>query len=120
MTTIDEYFAGKPESAAIFAVLSERLLAASPQATVSVGSQISFGARRKFAWVWLYNVTGRTPNGVVHLMLAMASHHPSPHVRHVAQIGKQRWNHQIVVRTLDDARSAWLGELVTEAAGYGG
>lgn len=119
MTTAEEFFAGKPESAEIFGILSARILEAAPEATLSVGSQISFGARRKFAWVWLYNVTGRTPNGVVHLMLAMAAAHEAPEVRNVSQVGKQRWNHQIVVRTLADARSDRLGGLIAEAAAYG-
>jgi len=86
---------------------------------MTVGKQISFGATRKFAWFWLYNVTGKNPSGTPHLMLALDHPVDSRHVRNVAQIGTSRWNHQIVVRTLDDAHSAWLGELLAEAYGYG-
>ena len=51
-------------------MLQERITALGPSET-TVGSQISFGAKRKFAWFWLYNVTKKNPNGVPHLMLAI-------------------------------------------------
>ena len=74
---------------------------------------------RKFAWFWLYNVTKKNPNGVPHLMLALDHDLGSHHVREVAQVGKSRWNHQIVLRTLADARSDWLGDLLDNAYRYG-
>jgi hypothetical protein len=40
-------------------------------------------------------------------------------VREINQISKNRWNHQIVVRTVDEARSVWLGELIAAAYQYG-
>ncbi len=43
----------------------------------------------------------------------------SDHVRNIEQIGKRRWNHQIVVRTLEDARSEWLAKLIRLAFDYG-
>ena len=75
---------------------------------------------RKFAWFWLYNVTNKNPDGVPHLMLAIDHEVDSAHVRDVQRVGTRRWNHQIVVATLDDARSAWLAELIGLAYAYGG
>ena len=103
----------------MFDVLAERISALG-DVEITVGSQISFGRRRKFAWFWLYNVTKKNPSGVPHIMVALEHQRDSEHVRNVSQVGQHRWNHQIVVRTADDARSAWLGEYLVLAYEYGG
>lgn len=116
-TALGEYFEGKPETYEIFKVVERRIDACGPS-EVEVKSQISFGVNRMFAWFWLYNVTRKNPNGVLHLMLAIDHQVDDPHVRDTSQIGKNRWNHQIVVRTTDDARSQWLGDLIKRAYAY--
>lgn len=116
---LDEYFGGRPGSRRIFDILAGRISALG-DAEMTIGSQISFGRQRKFAWFWLYNVTMKNPSGVPHLMLALDHERKSEHVRNVSQIGKHRWNHQIVVRTEDDARSLWMGEYLALAFEYGG
>jgi hypothetical protein len=115
---LDRWFAGRPASREIFDVVAGRIDALGPS-EVSVGSQISFGLKRKFAWFWLYNVTKSDPDGVPHLMLALHRAVDIDQVRNVSQIGKHRWNHQIVLRTVADARSDWLGDLLAEAHDYG-
>jgi hypothetical protein len=115
---IESYFEGKPESRALFEIIAGRIEALGP-AEITVGSQISFGARRKFVWFWLYNVTKKDPNGVPHLMLAIDQEVASDHVREVNQVGKSRWNHQIVARTREEAESRWLGDLLERAYRYG-
>jgi hypothetical protein len=116
---VDEYFNDKPGSREIFDIVAEQVDSFGP-CDISVGSQISWGRTRKFAWFWLYNVTKQNPDGVPHLMLALDHEVTSAHIRNVEQKGKQRWNHQIVVRTLDDARSKWLADLLRQAYDYGG
>ena len=116
--SVDEYLSGKPESREIFEVISARIAEQGPS-EVSVASQISFKVKRKFAWFWLYNVTRKNPGGVPHLMLAIGRKSEDPHVREINQISRNRWNHQIVVRTVDEARSVWLGELIAAAYQYG-
>jgi hypothetical protein len=118
MGTVDDFFAGKPETLRLFKTIAARIDALGPS-EVSVASQISFGFNRKFAWFWLYNVTKRNPNGVLHMMLAIDHRIDDPHVRNISQIGKGRWNHQVVIRSSEDAMSAWLGDLIEEAYGYG-
>ncbi len=36
-----------------------------------------------------------------------------------SQIGKHRWNHRIILRTPEDARSAWLDEFIEPAYQHG-
>jgi hypothetical protein len=116
---LDEYFNGRPEAMETFAVLAERIDALGG-AEMTIGSQISFGRQRKFAWFWLYNVTKKNPSGVPHLMLALDHERQSERVRDVSRIGKHRWNHQIVLKSASDARSRWLGEFLALAYRYGG
>jgi hypothetical protein len=115
--SVDAYFADKPRSRQVFDAARATIEAAGPS-TMTVRTQISFGNDRKFAWFWLYNVTKKDPNGVLHLMLAIDEPVDSSHVRNVEQISKSRWNHQIVLRTLADSESAWLRDLVERAYRY--
>jgi hypothetical protein len=117
-STIEDYFAGKPHSREIFDAVVGRIAAQGPY-EMAVASQVSFKVDRKFAWFWLYNVTKKDPNGVPHLMLAIDRRVEDSHVRDISQVAKSRWNHQIVVRTLDDATSGWLGNLIQRAYRYG-
>jgi hypothetical protein len=55
----------------------------------------------------------------MHLMLAIDHRIDDPHVRDIRQIGKGRWNHQVVIRSGEDATSAWLGDLIEAAHRYG-
>ncbi|MFN2524726.1 MAG: DUF5655 domain-containing protein [Actinomycetota bacterium] len=82
-------------------------------------SQISFRVNRKFAWFWLYNVTRTNPNGVLHSQLRINKRIDDPHLRAIAQISKNRWNHQVVISTLEDAKSAWLRKLLKAAYSFG-
>ena len=116
---LEQYFEGRPDSAAIFDILAKRIESLGG-ADLTIGSQISFSRRRKFAWFWLYNVTKKNPSGVPHLMLALDRESPDDHIRLITQVGKNRWNHQIVVRSKADARSKWLGKLLAAAYEYGG
>ena len=115
--TVEEYFEGKPGSREIFDIVAATLESFGPCGR-TIGSQISWGRTRKFAWFWLYNVTKKNPDGVPHLMLALDHQATSDHARNVEQIGQHRWNHQIVIRTADDARSDWLTDLVQQAYDY--
>ncbi|WP_282786362.1 DUF5655 domain-containing protein, partial [Nocardia sp. CC201C] len=99
---VREYFAGKPHSQEIFAAL-RALIEQQGECEMTVGSQISFGVARKFAWIWLYNVTGANPEGTVQIMLALREEHDIPPVYRVTRIGNARWNHLIVVHSLEEA-----------------
>jgi hypothetical protein len=118
MRSVDDFFAGKPETFRLFRTIADRIDALGP-CEVTVASQISFGVNRKFAWFWLYNVTKKNPNGVLHMMLAIDRCIDDPHVREINQIGGGRWNHQVVIRSGEDASSGWLGHLIEAAYRYG-
>jgi hypothetical protein len=88
------HFDGKPDSFEIFKAVYEQVRSLG-SFDVMVKSQISFEVNRKFAWFWLYNVTQRNPNGIVHTMLRVDRRIDDPHVRNIDQISKNpgtiRW-----------------------------
>jgi hypothetical protein len=116
---IEQYFDGKPKTHRIFKAVHDYVHTLGPF-QVSVGSQISLGVNRKFAWFWLYNVTQKNPNGTLHAMLRLDQRIDDPHIRQIDQISKNRWNHQIIIRTAEDARSKWFKELIRAAYNFGG
>lgn len=115
---IADYFDGKPRTFEQFAAIYERV-GSLGRFDVTVAAQISFGVQRKFAWFWLYNVTQRDPNGILHVMLRIDQRLDDPHVRSIEQVSKNRWNHQIVIRNPRDAHSRWLGRLLEASYGFG-
>lgn len=84
-----------------------------------MGAQISFGVKRKFAWVWLYNITGANPEGTVQIMLALNERVDEPPVYRVTQLGKASWSHLVVVHSIDEARDPKLPALIRAAYRYG-
>ena len=49
---LDEYFAGKADPYEVFQAVAAQIEKLGP-ATVTVGKQISYGNKRKFAWFWI-------------------------------------------------------------------
>jgi hypothetical protein len=115
---IASYFEGKPLSYEHFKAIYQKVRSLG-NFDVTVKSQISFSVNRKFAWFWLYNVTKANPNGVLHVMLCLDRPVEDRHVRDISQISRNRWNHQIVIRTLRDANSEWLRKLLEAAYSFG-
>jgi hypothetical protein len=115
---IENYFAGKPHTYEIFKEL-QRQIRAQGDSEVHVASQISFGGKRKFAWIWLYNITGAHPEGTVQIMLALDRKVDEPPIYRVTQIGSRRWNHLAVVHSMDEAQDPKLYALIEEAYRYG-
>ena len=115
---IAAYFDGKPDSFEVFNAVYEQVRSLG-SFDVTVQLQISFGVNRKFAWFWLYNVSKKNPNGILHTMLRLVTKIDDSHVRNIEQISKNRWNHQVVIRTLRDAQSKWLHRLLKAAYEFG-
>src|SRR5687767_6817400 len=106
-TQIRDYFANKPHSYEIYKILSARIQALGTS-DMQVASQISFSVKRKFAWIWLYNITSKNPEGTIQILLAIDKPIDKPPVYRVTKIGKSRWNHLVVVHSLDEAKDPKL------------
>jgi hypothetical protein len=118
MTKLDDYFKDKPTSRKIFDQL-ESEINNQGKSEIAIGSQISFAVDRKFAWIWLYNVSKKNPEGTVQIQLALGESRDLKSVYRVSKVGKSRWNHLVVVHNLTEAKSKQLAKLIAEAYEYG-
>ena len=72
-------------------------------------SQLSYSVNRKFLWMWAYEKTG---DGTLYLNVALDHREEFPGIHRVTQVGARRWDHHVVVKSLETANSSWLQELI--------
>jgi hypothetical protein len=112
--SIEKLFAEKPESLKLFHALQKGLEALGDVKQVITKTQVSFGAKRKFAWLWLAPATKKTPEGVLMLTLDMTHKVTHPMITSVEETYTDKWTHQIAVK--DEAtmreidKQGWLAE----------
>ena len=72
-------------------------------------SQVSYSVNRKFLWMWAYEKTG---DGTLYLNVTLDHREEFPGIHRVTQVSARRWNHHVVVKSLETANSSWLRELI--------
>ena len=105
-------FSGKPETAAMYTAV-ESYAMSHGAVTKHLTAQVSFSVNRKFLWIWAYE---KASDGTLFLNVRLDRPMEDPHFHRVSQISANRWNHHVVVKTMEDAQSDWLRDLIR--AGY--
>ena len=105
-------FGGKPASAAMYTAIESYVMSLSA-VTKHLTAQVSFSVNRKFLWVWAYERTG---DGTLFLNVRLDRPVEEPRVHRVDQVSANRWNHHVVVKTMETVQSDWLKDLIR--AGY--
>ena len=101
-------FSGKPATAAMYATIESSVLSLG-SVTKHLTAQVSFSVNRKFLWAWAYE---RTADGILFLNVRLDRPVEDPHVHCVDQVSANRWNHHVVVKTMEAAQSDWLRNLI--------
>ena len=101
-------FSGKPATAAMYAAIESSVLSLG-SVTKHLTAQVSFSVNRKFLWVWAYERTG---DGTLFLNVRLDRPVEDPHFHRVDQVSANRWNHHVVVKTMEAAQSDWLRDLI--------
>jgi hypothetical protein len=111
MMTLDEFFAGREESRAIFEAVRHEVEAIGP-AELRVGkSQVSFRRRKAFAWVWMPGQYLRGKAAPLVLTLSFPSPDPSPRWKQTVEPRSGRFTHHLelyAVADVDDEVRGWL------------
>jgi len=119
MVTLDEFFAGQPESRQIFDAL-RRAIDALGAAEVGVSkSQVAFRRRRAFAWAWLPGRYLRGRGAPLVLTVALGRRDPSPRWKEIVEPAPARITHHLELHAaadLDDEVADWLQEAWAAAA----
>ena len=114
--TLDEFFAGQPESRRIFDALSA-VVSTIGQAEIRVSkSQVAFARRRIFARAWMPSTVLGSGHAPLVLTLGFRRHDASPRWKQIVEPRPGRFTHHLELRTIDDIddqvlgwmREAWL------------
>jgi hypothetical protein len=74
-------------------------------------NQVSFGTKRKFAWIWLPQKWVRAPHDSVTLTFALHERLESPKIKEVVEPYPNRFTHHVVITSpgqFDDEVRSWL------------
>jgi len=117
--TLDEFFAGQPESRQIFDALHAAVDAIGPVEVRVTKSQVAFRRRRAFAWAWMPGVYLRGQVAPLVLTLPFRHRDSSPRWKEIVEPYPGRFTHHLELRSpaeIDDEVRAWLQEAWTAAA----
>ena len=101
-------FSGKPERATMYTA-DESYAMSHGAVTKHLTAQVSFSVNRKFLWVWAYERTG---DGTLFLNVRLDRPVEDPRFHRVDQVSANRWNHHVVVKTMEAEQSDWLKDLI--------
>lgn len=112
--TVEGLFAGRPVSMALFHALRLYIESLGPVRMEAMKSQISFGTRTKFAWVWLPMpwAKNRPENSIV-LTFGLRRHVEHERIVQAVEPRPGRWTHHVIIEEqadLDEDVRAWLRE----------
>lgn len=112
--TVEGLFAGRPVSMALFHAVQLYIESLGTVRMEAMKSQISFGTRTKFAWVWLPMpwAKNRPENSIV-LIIGLGRQIKHERIVQAIEPRPGRWTHHIIIENevgLDDDVRAWLRE----------
>jgi|SRR3989344_6165885 len=101
-------FRDKPKTQEFFSTISAYVETLGPSKR-TVKAQVSISVKRKFLWFWAYD---KTPDGTLYMTVCLDREVDDPHFHYVNHISTNRWNHHVVIKSRDMAKSGWLRRLV--------
>ncbi len=112
--TVDGLFAGRPEAEALFGMVKDFVVSLGPTKVEASKTQVSFGTRRKFAWVWLPQMwIKKQPEASIVVAFDLPHRVEHPRVKESVEPYPGRWMHHVVIEKpadfTDDVRG-WLRE----------
>jgi hypothetical protein len=111
MTTLDEFFAGKPLPQALFGLVLSAVETVGPASLRITKSQIAFRRRRGFAWAWMPGQYLRGPAAPLVLSLALPWRDSSPRWKEIVEPAPGRFMHHLELSgpgDIDSEVSAWI------------
>ena len=117
--TLDEYFAGQPDSRLIFDALRSAVDALGPVQIRVTKSQVAFRRQRAFAWAWMPGMYLRGKHAPLVLTLSLRRRDPSPRWKEIVEPAPGRFTHHLELRStadIDDEVRSWLQEAWAAAA----
>lgn len=101
--TVRKLFAGRPKSLKLFQVVRRYVESLGPVKVEAAKTQVSFGARTKFAWIWLPQMwIKRRPEDSVTLAFDLGRHAKDRRIAESVEARPGRWVHHVVIERASD------------------
>jgi hypothetical protein len=121
--TVEGFFEGRPAALALFNTVRKYIESFGAVTIEPMKTQIAFGAKRKFAWVWLPQtwIKKRLENS---LTLTFDLNHKveNPRIEEAVEPQPGRWTHHVIIEKqsdLDDEVKGWLREAYENSVSRG-
>lgn len=113
------FFSDYPEAEILFRHLAEGIEKLGPVTIEVKKTQISFGTKRKFAWVWLPQTwVGNRPGNSITLTFALRQSVSHPRIAEWVEPYPGRFTHHVVLRQesdIDELVIGWLEQAYSES-----
>ena len=120
--TLEQMFAGRPAARGLFEVVRQYIESLGPVTLEVTKTQVSFGTKRKFAWVWLPQMwISKQPDESITLTFALPRKTEDPRIRSVVEPRPGRFTHHVVITKESDFDTRvreWLQEAFERSRGY--
>jgi hypothetical protein len=111
---LEHLFAGRPAALLLFHTIRQYILSLGPVTVEVMKTQVSFGAKTKFAWVWLPHMwIKKQPDKSVVLTFDLRSRIDDPRIIQVVEPRPGRFTHHVVIPeepNLDADVREWIRE----------
>lgn len=97
-------FTDKPTTQAYFEAI-DTLITSFGGADQEIKAQCSYKLKRKFLWLWVYD---KTPDGTMFVNILLDYKMETPFLHDINQVSENRFNHNIVIKSLDIVESKEL------------
>jgi hypothetical protein len=112
--TIDGLFEGQPGSLRLFEAVRKYIESLGPVTVEAAKTQVSFGVKTKFAWVWLPQTwIKKRPLNTITLALDLDHEVKDWRIVQAVEPRPGRWTHHILINEdsdLDDKVKGWIRE----------
>lgn len=117
--TVEGFFAGRPGAQALFNTVRKYIESIGSVTIEPMKTQIAFGAKRKFAWVWLPQTwIKKQPENSIVLTISLNRWVLHPRIKESNEPYPGRWTHHIVIEKESDF-GVDVNEWLREAYGLG-
>lgn len=110
--TVEQLFVGRSKPLALFMHIQKFIISLGAVTMEPMKTQISFGAKRKFAWVWLPQLwTSMRPENSVTLTFDLSKQVKDKKIAEAVKTRPGHWTHHVIIERksdLDQDVKGWI------------
>ncbi len=107
-------FGSEPRAVVLYEALEKAIMAMPDVTRIIRKTQVSFSAKRGFAWIWLPIMkVGNRPDVYVVLSFGLEARIESPRIEEAVEPYPNRWTHHVIIDSeseIDNELLGWLAQ----------